>query len=128
MFFLRTQDLFQFAISNIYRISPAQWVSFPSLLVQFKRWTLVVVAKIDAVQAEYPAFETVHETNGLIETAKELGVAFVAFSHLGHGFLVDNFTLKSLDDFVEDDFRRTGLFPKPQKQTSLLILTLVPKF
>ncbi|PYH85223.1 aldo/keto reductase, partial [Aspergillus uvarum CBS 121591] len=65
------------------------------------------IAKIDAVQAEYSAFETVHETSGLIDTAKELGIAFVAFSPLGHGWLVDNFDYKSPDDFAADDFRRT---------------------
>ncbi|OBT67831.1 hypothetical protein VE03_02565 [Pseudogymnoascus sp. 23342-1-I1] len=65
------------------------------------------IAKIDAIQAEYSAFETIHETNGLIETAKELGVAFVAFSPLGHGWLVDDFQYKSPDDFAPDDFRRT---------------------
>tara|TARA_R110002060_G_scaffold36077_2_gene46957 strand:+ start:353 stop:835 length:483 start_codon:yes stop_codon:yes gene_type:complete len=67
-----------------------------------------IVAKIDAIQAEYSAFETLHETNGLIDTAKELGVAFVAFSPLGHGWLVDDFKYKSPDDFAPDDFRRTG--------------------
>lgn len=66
------------------------------------------IARIDAVQAEYSAFETVHETNGLIDTAKELGIAFVAFSPLGHGWLVDDFPFKSPDDFAPDDFRRTG--------------------
>lgn len=66
------------------------------------------VAKIDAVQAEYSAFETLHESDGLIETAKELGVAYVAFSPLGHGWLVDDFPFTSPDDFAPDDFRRTG--------------------
>ncbi|CAI7597280.1 aldo/keto reductase [Penicillium manginii] len=65
------------------------------------------IAKIDAVQAEFSAFETLHETSGLIETAKELGVAFVAFSPLGHGWLVDDFQYKSPDDFAPSDFRRT---------------------
>jgi hypothetical protein len=65
------------------------------------------IAKIDAIQAEYSAFETLHETNGLIDTAKELGVAFVAFSPLGHGWLVDDFQYKSPNDFAPDDFRRT---------------------
>ncbi|KAJ4286539.1 hypothetical protein N0V90_013239 [Kalmusia sp. IMI 367209] len=65
------------------------------------------IAKIDAVQAEYSAFETLHETSGLIETAKELGVAFVAFSPLGHGWLVDDFQFKSPDEFAPNDFRRT---------------------
>ncbi|ATY62493.1 aldo keto reductase [Cordyceps militaris] len=64
------------------------------------------IAKIDAVQAEYSAFETLHETDGLIETAKELGIAYVAYSPLGHGWLVDDFKYKSPDDFAPDDFRR----------------------
>jgi aryl-alcohol dehydrogenase-like predicted oxidoreductase len=70
--------------------------------------TLSIVAKIDAVQAEYSAFETLHETDGLIQTAKELGIAFVAFSPLGHGWLVDDFPYKTPDDFAPNDFRRTG--------------------
>ncbi|KAJ9130288.1 Aldo/keto reductase [Pleurostoma richardsiae] len=65
------------------------------------------IAKIDAVQAEYSAFETLHETDGLIETAKELGISYVAFSPLGHGWLVDNFDYNSPDDFAPNDFRRT---------------------
>jgi aryl-alcohol dehydrogenase-like predicted oxidoreductase len=65
------------------------------------------VARIDAVQAEYSAFETLHETDGLIDTAKELGVAYVAYSPLGHGWLVDDFDYKTPDDFAPDDFRRS---------------------
>ncbi|KAJ5119170.1 hypothetical protein N7448_010878 [Penicillium atrosanguineum] len=66
------------------------------------------IAKIDAVQAEYSAFETVHETDGLIEACTELGVAYVAYSPLGHGWLVDNFDYKTPDDFAPDDFRRNS--------------------
>ncbi|KAK6224153.1 hypothetical protein LQW54_000301 [Pestalotiopsis sp. IQ-011] len=66
------------------------------------------IAKIDALQAEYSAFETLHETSGLIETAKELDIAYVAYSPLGHGWLVDDFPYKSPDDFAPDDFRRTA--------------------
>jgi aryl-alcohol dehydrogenase-like predicted oxidoreductase len=68
----------------------------------------ITVAKIDAVQAEYSAFETLHETDGLIDTARELGVAYVAYSPLGHGWLVDDFPYKTPDDFAPDDFRRSG--------------------
>ncbi|KAL1595907.1 hypothetical protein SLS60_009597 [Paraconiothyrium brasiliense] len=64
------------------------------------------IAKIDAVQAEYSAFETLHESDGLIDTAKELNIAYVAYSPLGHGWLVDNFDYASPDDFAADDFRR----------------------
>ncbi|KAJ5627389.1 hypothetical protein N7528_004816 [Penicillium herquei] len=64
------------------------------------------IAKIDAIQAEYSAFETVHENDGLIQAAKELGVAYVAYSPLGHGWLVDEFSYNTPDDFAPDDFRR----------------------
>lgn len=78
---------------------------------------------------DYPsAFETLHESDDLIKTAKELDVAYVAYSPLvslqppqkqhslmsvlaqGHGWLVDDFPFKSPDDFAPDDFRRTGSF------------------
>ncbi|KAL9945477.1 hypothetical protein D7B24_003283 [Verticillium nonalfalfae] len=65
------------------------------------------IAKIDALQAEYSAFETLHETDGLIDAAKELGIAYVAYSPLGHGWLVDDFPYQTPDDFAPDDFRRT---------------------
>jgi aryl-alcohol dehydrogenase-like predicted oxidoreductase len=68
----------------------------------------ITVARIDAVQAEYSAFETLHETDGLIDTARELDIAYVAYSPLGHGWLVDDFPYKTPDDFAADDFRRTG--------------------
>ncbi|TGO58930.1 hypothetical protein BOTNAR_0172g00150 [Botryotinia narcissicola] len=66
------------------------------------------IAKIDALQAEYSAFETIHKTDGLIEAAKELGIAYVAYSPLGHGWLVDDFPFKTPDDFLESDFRRSS--------------------
>ncbi|KUL88439.1 hypothetical protein ZTR_05464 [Talaromyces verruculosus] len=81
------------------------------------------IAKIDAVQAEYSAFETIHETDGLIETAKELGVAYVAYSPLGHGWLVDNFEYKSPDDFAPDDFRRKS--PKFQGENFYKNLAII---
>ncbi|KAK4145717.1 NADP-dependent oxidoreductase domain-containing protein [Dichotomopilus funicola] len=65
------------------------------------------IAKIDAVQAEYSAFETLHETDGLIDTARDLGVAYVAYGPLGHGWLVDDFAYKSPDDFAPNDGRRS---------------------
>lgn len=84
--------------------------------------TFVLVAKIDALQAEYSAFETVHETDGLIETARELGIAYVAYSPLGHGWLVDDFPYQSPDDFSANDFRRGCMCLIRFSQQSLKIL------
>ncbi|KAI1355631.1 NADP-dependent oxidoreductase domain-containing protein [Xylaria sp. FL0043] len=84
------------------------------------------IAQIDAVQAEYSAFETLHETDGLIDTARELGVAYVAYSPLGHGWLVDDFQYKSPDDFAPDDFRR--LVPKFQGENFYKNRAIVDEF
>ncbi|KAH7413508.1 NADP-dependent oxidoreductase domain-containing protein [Cadophora sp. MPI-SDFR-AT-0126] len=81
------------------------------------------IAKIDAIQAEYSAFETLHETDGLIDTARELGIAYVAYSPLGHGWLVDDFKFKSPDDFAPDDFRRSS--PKFQGENFYKNLAIV---
>ncbi|KFY98439.1 hypothetical protein V498_01467 [Pseudogymnoascus sp. VKM F-4517 (FW-2822)] len=81
------------------------------------------IAKIDAIQAEYSAFETLHETDGLIQTANELGIAYVAYSPLGHGWIVDDFPYKSPDDFAPDDFRRR--VPKFQGENFYKNLSIV---
>ncbi|KAH7237808.1 NADP-dependent oxidoreductase domain-containing protein [Fusarium redolens] len=59
-----------------------------------------IAAKIESLQAEYSAFKTLHETDGLIDAARELGVAYVAYSPLGHGWLVDDFPYQSRDDVL----------------------------
>lgn len=88
--------------------SQLESVYFLFIFIRSLSLTLPIVAKVDAVQAEYSAFETLHETDGLIQTAKELGITYVAYSPLGHGWLVDDFPYKSPDDFAPDDFRRNG--------------------
>jgi aryl-alcohol dehydrogenase-like predicted oxidoreductase len=58
---------------------------------------------ISAVQSEYSLWsrEPEHE---MLETCKELGVAFVAYSPLGRGFLTGQ--IKKFEDLAEDDWRR----------------------
>lgn len=60
---------------------------------------------ISAVQTEYSLFEREPEANGVIDTLKELGIGFVAYSPVGRGFI--NGQIKSPDDFAQDDFRRS---------------------
>ncbi|KAK7206271.1 aldo/keto reductase-like protein [Myxozyma melibiosi] len=64
------------------------------------------VHPITAVQIEYSPFSLEAEKNGLIDAAKELGVAVVAYSPLSRGFLTGKY--RSPDDFPEGDFRRTA--------------------
>ncbi|KAK5045065.1 hypothetical protein LTR84_010213 [Exophiala bonariae] len=65
------------------------------------------IARIHAVQAEYSPFETLHESDGLVDTARELDITFVAYGPLGHGWLVDHFPYETPESFADDDYRRT---------------------
>jgi aryl-alcohol dehydrogenase-like predicted oxidoreductase len=62
------------------------------------------VHPITAVQTEYSLFERTVEERGVLETLKELGIGFVAYSPLGRGFLTGQ--IKTIEDLPEDDFRR----------------------
>lgn len=63
------------------------------------------VHPISAVQIEYSPFTTDIEDPkvGLLETCRELGVATIAYSPLGRGFITGQY--KSRADFEEGDFR-----------------------
>jgi len=61
------------------------------------------VHPITALQSEYSLW-TRDPEDGILETTRELGIGFVAYSPLGRGFLTGRF--RSPDDFAADDFRR----------------------
>jgi aryl-alcohol dehydrogenase-like predicted oxidoreductase len=59
---------------------------------------------LTAVQTEYSLWTRDPETNGVLDTCRELGIAFVAYSPLGRGFLTGK--IRSLDTLDDDDYRR----------------------
>ena len=61
---------------------------------------------LSAVQTEWSLFTRDVEDNGVLATVRELGIGFVPYSPLGRGFLSG--TIRTVDDFAEDDFRRTS--------------------
>ena len=61
---------------------------------------------ITAYQVEYSPWFLNIETDGRLDTCRELGIAIVAYSPLGRGFLTG--TIKSIDDLAADDWRRTN--------------------
>ncbi|WWD09613.1 hypothetical protein V865_007741 [Kwoniella europaea PYCC6329] len=63
------------------------------------------VAHTHALQIEYSPWYTDHEQNGLIDTARELGVTIITYSPLGKGILTGKYT--SADRFPDGDIRRT---------------------
>lgn len=62
------------------------------------------VSPISSVQSEYSLWTRDPETDGVLETCRELGVGFLAYSPLGRGFLTGQIT--RFEDFAEDDYRR----------------------
>ncbi|KAI9292005.1 putative oxidoreductase [Neoconidiobolus thromboides FSU 785] len=81
------------------------------------------VHPISAVQIEYSPWETFIEKNGLLEACRELGVAIVAYSPLGRGFLTGKLDVKSLD---RDDSRVTR-FPRYNEENVEHNLQIVNK-
>ncbi|MFE9250540.1 aldo/keto reductase [Streptomyces sp. NPDC007088] len=59
---------------------------------------------VTALQSEYSLFSRDVEYNGVLETVRELGIGFVAFSPLGRGFLSGRITRAG--DLAPDDARR----------------------
>lgn len=61
------------------------------------------VHQITALQTEYSLW-TRDPEDEILPTCRELGIAFVAYSPLGRGFLTGQ--IKSIDDLAPDDWRR----------------------
>jgi aryl-alcohol dehydrogenase-like predicted oxidoreductase len=61
------------------------------------------VHRISALQTEYSLW-TRDPEDEVLATTRELGIAFVAYSPLGRGFLTGQF--KRFEDFAPDDYRR----------------------
>ncbi|AND70661.1 aldo/keto reductase [Dyella thiooxydans] len=62
------------------------------------------VHPIAALQSEFSLWTRDPETNGMLAACRRLGVALVAYSPLGRGFLTGSITKP--EDFAEDDYRR----------------------
>jgi aryl-alcohol dehydrogenase-like predicted oxidoreductase len=63
------------------------------------------VHPIAALQTEYSLWSRDPEGE-LLDTCRELGIAFVAYSPLGRGFLTGRY--RSIEDFAADDWRRNN--------------------
>lgn len=63
------------------------------------------VHPIAALQSEYALWTRDVETNGVLETCRELGIAFVPFSPLGRGFLTGK--VQGTADMEAGDFRQS---------------------
>ena len=80
------------------------------------------VHPITALQTEYSLWSREPETE-ILPLCRRLGIAFVAYSPLGRGFLTGAF--KSPDDFASDDWRRIA--PRFQGENFKRNLELVEK-
>ncbi|WP_189315628.1 aldo/keto reductase [Streptomyces brasiliensis] len=81
------------------------------------------VHPLSAVQTEYSLSTRDVEVNGVLETVRELGIGFVAYSPLGRGLLTGR--IRSLDTLAEHDFRR--IVPRFQEENLAANLTVVER-
>ena len=80
------------------------------------------VHPISALQTEYSLW-TRDPEDGVLQTVRELGIGFVAYSPLGRGFLTGAY--KTIEDFAADDYRRHS--PRFQGENFARNLQLVEK-
>jgi aryl-alcohol dehydrogenase-like predicted oxidoreductase len=83
------------------------------------------VHPITALQTEYSLWTRDVEQDGVLETIRELGIGFVAYSPLGRGFLTG--AIRSIEDLPEGDSRRAGRFPRFQGENFQRNLDLVER-
>ena len=81
------------------------------------------VHPITAVQTEWSLWTRDPETNGVLDTVRELGIGFVAYAPLGRGFLSGS--LRTVEDLAPDDFRRHN--PRFQGENFVKNLELVDR-
>lgn len=81
------------------------------------------VHPISALQSEFSLWSRDPHEHGVLATCRELGVALVAYSPLGRGFLTG--ALNSPEDFAADDYRR--LSPRFQGENFQRNLALVDR-
>jgi aryl-alcohol dehydrogenase-like predicted oxidoreductase len=83
------------------------------------------VYPIAALQSEYSLWTRDVETNGVLDTCRELGITLVPYSPLGRGFLTG--TIQKLEDLDPSDWRRTNYprFEEQALQANLKLATAV---
>ena len=81
------------------------------------------VHPITALQTEWSLWSRQAEDDGVLDTVRELGIGFVAYSPLGRGFLSGE--VRSIDDLEPDDFRRRS--PRFQGENFVKNLQLVDR-
>ncbi|GAC1417696.1 MAG: aldo/keto reductase [Candidatus Velthaea sp.] len=81
------------------------------------------VHPIAALQSEYSLFSRDLEDTGVLAAVRELGLALVAYSPLGRGFLSGD--IRSIDQLAPNDFRRIS--PRFQGENFAQNLTVVDR-
>ena len=82
------------------------------------------VHPIAALQSEYSLWTRDVETNGVVATCRELGIAFVPYSPLGRGFLTG--AIQKVSDLDPTDWRRTNpRFAEEALQANLRLAEIV---
>jgi aryl-alcohol dehydrogenase-like predicted oxidoreductase len=91
------------ALSDLVKAGKIRYVGLSEVSAATLRKAHQVIP-ISSVQSEYSLWTRDPEVDGVLETCRELGIGFLAYSPLGRGFLTGQ--IKKFEDFEEDDYRR----------------------
>jgi aryl-alcohol dehydrogenase-like predicted oxidoreductase len=91
------------ALADLVKVGKIRYVGLSEVSAATLRKAHQLVP-ISSVQSEYSLWTREPEIDCVLETCRELGIGFLAYSPLGRGFLTGQ--LKKFEDFAEDDYRR----------------------
>lgn len=92
------------AMADLVRTGKVRWLGLSEASAETIR-RAHAVHPVTALQTEYSLWSREPEDN-ILRTVRELGIAFVAYSPLGRGFLTGE--IKREQDLAADDWRRTN--------------------
>ena len=91
------------ALADLVKAGKVRYIALSEVSVATLR-KAHAVSPISSVQSEYSLWTRDPEADGVLDTCRELGIGFLAYSPLGRGFLTGQ--IQQFEDFADDDYRR----------------------
>ncbi|KAJ2843992.1 hypothetical protein IWW36_005353 [Coemansia brasiliensis] len=114
------------ALTELVKKGKIRYIGLSECTPEELRWAHKVHPVV-AVQVEYSPWSTHIETNGVLDTCRELNVTVVAYSPLGRGFMSGK--IRSIDDLDENGWRRNSPRFKPEHfENNLKLVDAFAKF
>ena len=91
------------ALADLVKVGKVRYIGLSEVNVSTLR-KAHGTSPISSVQSEYSLWTREPEVDGVLETCRQLGIGFLAYSPLGRGFLTGQ--ISRFEDLADDDYRR----------------------